>query len=209
MKKTRLALTLAAAALVTSVLSCEKGKEIDSFTYDFVTVYTDANGYGSVLKNDRGGTYVIADTSIHMKPDTLFRMICSYTVNADSTTAHVFSAAQTIAIEPVNPEEFHNTVVDHPVKIQSAWLGGGYLNIIFDILALDKVHRLFPLEYSDSTYTNVRIGLYHDENGDERGFTRHAYMSIPLSKYGLQSGDTVTFFYKGYNGPEEKKFVKR
>lgn len=210
MKKSIILTAIAATLSLPAIVSCEEetDNEVSAFTYDFVNVYTDADGYGSVLQNDRGRRYMITDTVIHLVPDTLYRLICSYEVRADSTQAYVLGYSEIISCLPMDSSEVMNKLVEDPLEMQSAWISGGYLNVIWNVLAKKGGHSLFPVD--SSTEDGVRITMYHDENDDLRSYTMHGYMSTPLSQYNLESGDTITLSYKDYDGKSvDKKLVMR
>ena len=93
--------------------------------------------------------------------------------------------------------DFKEIKID-PVKIQSIWRAGEYVNIILNVLVKDKSHKYSFIENSlskidDSDIKRLTITLYHDNNNDVLAFYRTVYLSIPLWAYKniLNKGDEI------------------
>jgi hypothetical protein len=74
-----------------------------------------------------------------------------------------------------------DTLHADPVKIQSIWVEGGYVNLILSINRYSKAH-VFGL-YRTTSAPNV-LQLSHDKQGDSEGYPVKVYMSFLLN--GLQ-----------------------
>lgn len=209
-KRHSILLAVMAAFLAIAGISCSKDdeEEIPNFTTGFVTVYTDSDGLPSVLKNDYGRRYVIVGEEEPIKPDTLFRMMCSYAFNNDSTV-RILQKVFAMANRAVELEDIDSIVKDDPVQINSMYIGGGFLNIMMGVRVLDagKTHKLGMVHLGSQD--SLIFTVYHDADHDGQGTTRYAYVSMPLNGYGLNSGDTVFFKCKGYEKNYALKLVYR
>mgnify|MGYP003291006820 CR=1 FL=1 len=196
MKKTAGLLLLSLTTLILT-LSCSKEEKIAPFVKEFVNAYTDPHGFISVISNDRGNRYVTSDT-VRLEADSTYRLIMSYCVNEDTFSATILDYASVLS-SPARKADREDTCSD-PVDIRSAWLGGGWLNLIIELKGLEKKHRLYAVENSDST--RVAFSLFHDADDDISSYTAIAYMSIPLEQYAdvLSVNDTITLSYTDYSG---------
>jgi hypothetical protein len=77
-----------------------------------------------------------------------------------------------------------DTLGADPVKIQSIWIAGGYLNLILYMDYYSKKHQ-FGL-YRSQQSPNA-LYLSHDKQGDSQGYPLRIYMSFYLN--GLQKTD--------------------
>lgn len=189
------------AVLAFSAVSCDKDEEeIPSFATGFVTIFTDSDGFPSVLKNDYGRRYMIdlKEDQKAMAPDTLFRMVCSYAFNNDSTV-RILQSVMAMAGRAVEVEDLKSGLKQDPVQVNSMYIGGGFLNIMMGIRVMDsqKKHTLGMVHVANPD--SLKFTVYHDAGGDSLGTTQYAYVSLPLNGYGLNSGDTVFFNCKGYD----------
>lgn len=193
--------------------SCEllpyDGDHISSYITELATIWTDSEGNISIIQNDKDERFIIADTKManrifieaspittRLTPDTPYRMICYYEKNG--SMAQFLGMSYTLAKRATLTSEFgEREIIQDPVEVQSIWISGGYLNIMARINVLDKQHELFSIKQS---YTTKHIfGLYHDSHKDDYGYFRSVCISIPLSGYDLNKGDTVFFRCNGYN----------
>ena len=179
-----------------SVISCQKESYVAPYITDFITAYTDGNGFIFKICDDRGGSFRTSDTT-HLRPDTLYRKLMIYEISPDSTAATIHSQSNVLASKPARPSQGDS--IDDPVGIRSVWKSGGWLNIVFEIKAMDKPHRLYAVDYSTPDRTVFRI--MHNENQDKRSHTKKAYMSIPLKDYAgqLSLNDTILLSYRNYD----------
>lgn len=187
---------LLTAILTVAIASCTTEETVLPYVTEFVNAYTDSQGFIAVIRNDRGSSYVTSDTT-RLKPDTLHRRVMVYVVNPDSASATIIDHIGAISSVPEKPDPFRKT--QNPVEVQSAWRSGGWLNVIFNIKALDKVHSLGAFDFS--TDRKVEFKIFHEEGNDIRSYTKKAYMSIPLWPYSeiLAINDTITLSYVNYD----------
>lgn len=216
MRRKQSLIASAAIGLVLAFSSCSRQEPVAPYISEFVNAYTDPNGYICVIGNDRGKRFMTSDT-VRLLPDTVFRRLMVYAVNADSSSATIFSHYNVIASLPERPSPADKC--SDPVSVRSVWISGGWMNLTIEVKALDKKHRIYAIDQSDST--KVAFLIYHDENGDIRSHTKKAYMSIPLDYYfeTLSVNDTVSLSYINYendtvkyqikSGPVRKDEIKR
>ncbi|MBO4499783.1 MAG: hypothetical protein J5732_05965 [Bacteroidaceae bacterium] len=185
-----------ATVLAAALSSCTTDTPVMPYVTEFVNAYTDSDGFIAVIKNDRGSSYVTSDTA-RLRPDTLYRRLMVYVVNPDLTSATIIDHISVISSVPEKPDPFR--LIQNPVEVQSVWRSGGWLNVIFNIKALDKVHKLGAFDFS--TDKRVEFKIFHEEGNDIRSYTKKAYMSIPLWPYSeiLSINDTITLSYVNYD----------
>lgn len=205
MRRKRTLIASAAIGLVIAFTSCARQEPVAPYISEFVNAYTDSKGYICVIGNDKGKRFVTSDTA-RLLPDTVFRRLMVYVVNADSSSATIFSHSNVIASLPKKQSPTDSD--SDPLSVRSVWISGGWMNLILEIKALDKKHQIYAIDQSDSK--KVSFLIYHDENGDIRSHTKKAYMSIPLDYYyeTLSVNDTVSLSYINYENDTVKYQIK-
>lgn len=177
------------------IVSCNKElEETDSIITSFLTLWTGSDGTVNILQDDFGNRFMVNDKDSHQAPaDTMIRVISLYTINADSTIATLIETIDILSNRATDISECENREIKQdPVNVQSVWLSGGYMNAVLGISVHSTPHILFVL--SDTTTSHqVKFTLFHDKNSDKEGYTRNAYISIPLDGYNLQKGDSIFF----------------
>ncbi len=201
-KKTRSIMAAILSLTAFSIFSCAEVEEpVESSVTEFVMAHTESDGTISVITNDRGDSYMVLSDTNKLVPDTAYRIVCNY-ILSENKTARI-NAAYYVYSQPARkmsamlPGEFCND----PVGIQSLYVGGGFLNLYFGIKMDGKTSHTIESVHYDSK-SSLTLGISHNANGNTTGTTRYGFMSIPLSGYGLQSGDTVFFRYN--NGSSDK-----
>ena len=209
-KRHILALSALTALLSCAVISCDRNDEetTPNFTTGFVTIFTGSDGIPGVLKNDYGNSYVIAGETEALKPDTLYRMMCSYAFNSDSTVT-ILQRVFAYSGRAAEYDDVDSLFRDDPVQINSMYIGGGFLNILMGIRVMnpDSKHTLGMVHVPNAD--SLIFTVHHDADGDGEGTTRYAYISMPLNGYGLGSGDTVFFRCRGYGKDYALKLLYR
>ena len=148
------------------------------------------------LRSSLDQTYVVDKDGTKEPADTVLRVISMYIVNADSTTATVLETINILSNRATDICECENREIKQdPVKVQSVWLSGGYMNAVILISVHHTPHSLFMI--ADKKDNGVDFILYHDRNNDPIGSTKNAYFSVPLDGYDLQKGDSIAFSCKG------------
>ena len=199
MKRIKSILLVLVAIVIPSFISCDDDKEpIETMYTGFMTGTTDSEGYIKNLKDDFGKNYTVTEKSEKLDPDAKYRIVASIAID-ENLSARILQMAPTISYQAPEDSIIPDSMrVKDPVEIQSVYIGGGFLNIYMGIKVAKEgtVHRLF---YSHlNTPGKVQFTIYHNAYGDEPVYTKHTYVSIPLSGYGLATNDTVFLTAKGY-----------
>lgn len=209
MKENRLLLLLFLCFTILFGGSCEEQSHYDypQYLMEFAKVWTDSEGNMQVLQNDFGRRYMVANTTtVAEYPDTVIRVICKYEINPDSTiniTEHLMTkSGQATNILEFGPDR---VIKRDPIEIISIWKSGGYLNIILSVMAHSQPHTLFVIY--EKRGDGVDFTLYHDRNGDLVGYSKRAYLSIPLSELDLKPTDSITFSCRGNEVDYNYSFV--
>jgi hypothetical protein len=206
MRRTGIVLVL--ACTIALLAACKDDREeIETMYSGFMTGQTNAQGYISVLKDDFGRLYTVSEKTEKFRPDTLYRLVASVALDEDNN-AKVIQAVPTISyIAPPDSIIPDSMRVKDPIKIESIYIGGGYLNINVGIKVKneDSQHSLFYtcLDNTDK----LKFTFYHNAYGDGDVYTKHAYVSIPLYGYGLAKNDTVFLSCKGYQEDYDYKLI--
>lgn len=156
------------------------------FSLDFATVLLENNS--PILALDSGDTLRSSDfTSLNFTKKSGKRVVVNHSPDeADGIVIHSVTDILTAQIHTVKLD----TLSEDEVKVQSVWLGGGYLNLILYFNYFSKTH-LFEL-CRDADSTN-RLVLSHNKQGDSKGYPVKVYMSFLLN--GLQkSANGSTYF---------------
>lgn len=188
--------------------SCSKDIEVlKAVSAGFVNCHTDSEGYVSVLSDDMGHSYMVNEKSDKLRPDTTYRMVCSYTYGESGTVTidqmiHTYCGriAGELNYKAMEESSFPKRYeMNDPVNIELAYPGSGYLNIRLGIKVGSKQssHEFQVVHVNDSE--KVRFKVYHNAAGDEEGYTLNAYLSVPLTGFGLSRGDSIYLSSNGYD----------
>ncbi len=175
----------------------------DPPTYpDLLTSFVDmriaSNGQDHWMQTDDGQQYSVT-YMCDMKDlvrDSLYRMVGRYEL-LDNHKAKVYAVAKTVSSAPQHFAEFYTD----PVKVQSIWQSGSYLNLVLQVMVHDVQHEFaFATEQIDKT--NMRITLCHDRKDDIEGFYEKVYVSVPLTQYAqwMNDGKALEFCVNTYEG---------
>lgn len=209
MKRTGLILLTALSLTFPFIVACDNDEreEIETMTSGFMTGRTDNKGYVYMLRDDFGKSYKINGKSEQLKPDTIYRMVASIALNEDNT-ARILQMVPTISYIAPEDSLIPDTMrVKDPVKIESIYIGGGFLNVHVCI-KVQKEGTKHGLLYSRlNTPGKTSFTFYHNAYGDEPVYSKYAYVSIPLYGYGLAKNDTVFLSCKGYEEDYEYKLI--
>ena len=201
---TFLAVTFCAVTLI----SCKEHKdETDTMVSGFMTGYTDSEGYITVLSDDFGNQYMVSEKSIRNKPDTLYRLVAVIALD-DHNSARILQSIYPISYrapeETLIPDSLSG---NDPIKIESIYIGGGFLNIHVGIM-VQKEDTKHSLIYSRLNHSKkLKFTIHHNAYDDKPVYTKYAYLSIPLSEYGLHKNDTVFLSCNGYEEDYNYKLI--
>ena len=192
----------------TAFISCDDDKEkVETMFSGFMTGYTDAEGYVTILNDDYGTQYMVSEKTDKLNPDTLYRLVASVALE-ENRTARILQMVPTISYIAPEDSLIPDTMrVKDPVKIESIYIGGGFLNVHVCI-KVQKEGTKHGLLYSRlNTPGKTSFTFYHNAYGDEPVYSKYAYVSIPLYGYGLAKNDTVFLSCKGFEEDYEYKLI--
>lgn len=170
--------------LLSLLTGCEKEPErMDNYLVNFATVLKEESGYRFRLDNNRT---VIPKIMDDYKGSEGQRVILNYTP-LKGDTIHVRRISD-IFTDVIQQNGFPERYVDDPVRIQSVWVAGDYLNMIIEIEyhSVPHVVSLFRDHLSDT----VNLWFSHSRNNDPRGYQRTMYASFSLQS--LRNGSNST-----------------
>lgn len=200
MKPTARTIILLITAAILSLNSCKKERDtIDAMFSGFMTGYTDTQGYLTLVKDDFGGEYLITGQTTKHKPDTLYRLVATLSVN-DNGSASILQVVSPLSLKAPNDTLIHDSLkVRDPMQLNTVYIGGGYLNMTLSV-KVKKEGTKHSLLYTYSSGSGMPVfNLYHNAYGDEQVYTKYAYVSIPLESFGLHKNDTVLISYRSYD----------
>ena len=180
-----------------------------AYITDFAEIRTDDNGAAIAMTLDDGTTYEQSGATTSgtlnintqtlniqgLKPDTLYRAICLYSLQGKAATLYSLS----LAFAP-EPQSHMDDIKMDPCTIQSIWRGGDYINARMLVQGQDQSHIVAfidkGIEDRETGYKQLTLYLHHDQNGDAEAFTRIVYLSCPLRGYAddlVKGRDSVAF----------------
>lgn len=185
------------------VQGCDKEPErMEDFLAEFATVLKSSDSYRFKLDN---GRILIPDEVNNFSGIDGDRVVIYWTpLNDDSV--------KIIRISPI----FKGTIVtdgilqgykNDPLKIQSVWVEGDYLNLVLEIEYNSVPHSVSLFRDTQSPFTDLYFA--HSNNNDPPGFPQIMYASFLLSSLRDQSGSDVPFrlFINTYNGLRQFSFT--
>lgn len=105
------------------------------------------------------------------------RVILNYTpLNGDTVKVNNVNNIFTGAVQD---QGFPQQWAKDPVKIQSVWVGGSYLNMIIEVEFHSKPHAIALLKDTASPSTDLYFS--HSRNGDPAGYPQKMYASFSLA----------------------------
>ena len=182
-----------------------------SVKLEFLTAYSDEEGSMEYVVTDEGREYAVlagAD-DWRITPDSLTRIVSNYEVlQADGVEGvRLYSTLTAVSPLPVPVGELKWNVETDPVDVLSIWMGRDYLNLILEIKAQDRLHKILFVEEDravdvENRRAIVSLLLCHDDGGDLQAYTKWAYCSVPLRHYAAEGVETVTvrFSVHTYSG---------
>ena len=168
----------------------------------FVTCITDADGHVTEIVDDMGHRFRVCDNRYSFESgDSYRRRICTYIIHKDSTAdiKGLYVPNCMNALDTCNIEQVFR--VFDPFEVESAYVGGGYLNIVLKIMTRSesayRQHYLVPVRFESAD--SPVFSFIHESGGDVPVYTKKNYYCIPLADCGIQKNDTVFFKYRNYN----------
>ncbi|MCE5204701.1 MAG: NigD-like protein [Porphyromonadaceae bacterium] len=188
--------------LLLSVAGCEEEpKRLDDYFVDFATVKKNGSSYRFQL--DNGRLLIPRETDYSGQEGQ--RVILNY-VFLQGDTVKIQSAGN-ILTGVVQAEGFPEKLVKDPVKIQSIWVGGDYLNMIIEAEYHSEPHRVGLLRNVSSP--TVDLYFSHSREQDPPGYPQKMYASFLIGSLRTGKKPPITFrlFIQTYDGLREMPFV--
>lgn len=190
---------------ILAILTFAQCDDNDGYTYpsilaDYMDAYTNSEGIIDRIKPDGVAEvyYLSHPVSGNLVGDTIYRTVGRYELPDESYYTSLYSIQMVLTQTPIKRD--YNTNIDFsydPIYMESVYRGGNYLNIIAKPLGRDGVQLFGFIEEDVFENSNgnriVVITLLHDQNEDRESFPRKTYLSVPLSGYNLQKGDSIYF----------------
>ncbi len=197
--------------LFVTACSDDEGDDYPSLTYEFVEAAAGTDGCLTHITNDHGTSYGLTQRVWANVKDSTLRCIAGYSVSADSSTATLYSIQHIYSEYPV-PAETLEEPSQSPVKLQSWWRGGKYINIIIGILTTG--HGTHKYAFSDNGITanddgtkTANISLIHQRPAnDAESYTETVYLSLPVEAYKDQC-NSISLSINTYEGEQTKTFT--
>lgn len=178
------------------LFGCKKDPErMDDYLVEFATVVKESSNYRFRLDN---GRLLIPEEIKNYSGDNGQRVILNYIpLEGDAIKINYVSD---IFTGTVQRDGYPNDYSNDPVKIQSVWIGGDWLNLIVETEYHSTPHKVSLLLDPSSDSTDLYFS--HSSNGDPPGYPRKMYLSFLLSDLREQAGMPVPFrlFINSYTG---------
>lgn len=177
--------------------ACEKDSErMDDYLVEFATVVKEGANYRFRLDN---GRLLIPEEVKNYSGEEGQRVILNYIpLEGDAIKINFVSNIFTGAIQQ---DGFPQNYSGDPVKIQSAWVSGDWLNLIMEIEYFSVPHKIAL--FRDHSSASVDLYLSHSSNNDPPGYPKMMYASFLLSDLREQTVNSpVPFrlFINSYSG---------
>ena len=169
------------------VLACEKeDKRVDNFLVEFATVVKPADKITFQLDNNK---ILIPKELKDYSGNNGQRVILNYTpLHGDTVKVNNVSDIFTGTVQESNAVA---DLVKDPVKIQSIWVGGNYLNMILEIEYYDKTHTIGL--FRDTQSPTINLYFAHTKNDDPPGYVKKLSASFSLSSIKSVDGSPTPF----------------
>jgi len=181
-----------------SLIGCNKETiRQDDYYVDIITVKKLGANYRFELDN---GRLLIPDKTEY-NGDEGQRAILNYVpLKGDTIKINNIANIFTSALEK---EDSLDKLVKDPIKIQSIWVGGNYLNMIIETYFHSKPHKVALLQ--DINSPKVDLYFSHSKEEDPHGYPQTMYLSFLISSIREedQTPTSFTLFIETYNRPRE------
>lgn len=212
----KLTVLLAMAAIM--AVSCKK---YDDIMYEGYVTPVNAKS-DTELMTDVGEKLKVTDdrTNGSIKKGQRYYIVCDvFKKNAENGFDIRLTSSDNVLVGTIRKSSDidMSKLVTDPVQLQSAWVSGGYLNVVamHEYLPGSKtVHTVSVI--LDEAYcvdNNVRFKLVHDGGGEagpeceRRSLFQQAYviLSFPLKDIKVSDGDMVQMEYSWYDSNDSSK----
>ena len=186
--------------LLLAITACEKeSTRIDDYLVDFATVLINGNSMQFQLDNQR---ILIPEKLGDYTGKNGQRIILNYTLVGGNTIK--INKIENVFTGKVQSEGFPSKLVKDPVKIQSVWVGGSYLNMIVEIEYHSKAHHIAL--FRDPSSSTPDLYFSHSREDDSPGYPQILYASFSLDE--LRNGQNITAFNLFVTTYDEVRFFQ-
>lgn len=197
--KKKIFLPLISACLLFTI-GCEKETDrLDNYLVNFATVLREGPAYRFQLDNQE---ILIPKDAKNYTGESGQRVVLNYVpLTGDTIQINWISD---IFTGTVLSEGFPERLSQDPVKIQSVWVGGSYLNMILEVEYHSRPHTIALLRDTSSPY--IDLYLSHSRENDPPGYPKIMYASFLLNDL-RSDGDSTPLpfrlFVNTYDGVRE------
>lgn len=188
--------------LVLALSSCDdKLERMDNYLVEFATVNLDGSKYCFRLDNDR---LLIPIKTNHTGIEGQ-RVVLNYTPLQGDTVQ--VNRVSDVSYADIRVESLPNNVAKEPIKIQSIWVGGEYLNMIFETEYHSRQHKVAL--FRDTSSPSVDLHFAHSRDNDPPGYRQIIYCSFKLESLRTDTEDSIPFrlFINTYDGLRELHYI--
>ena len=175
---------------------------MDDYLVEFATVKKEDTGYRFQLDNGR----LLIPRETDYTGNEGQRVILNYVPAGQGDTVKI-NYISDIFTGVVLSDGFPGKYVNDPVKIQSVWVGGDYLNMIIEVEYHSKPHKVAL--FRDLSSPTIDLWFSHSREDDPPGYPQMMYASFLLSSLRTQNGVSLPFrvFIHTYDGRREMQFI--
>lgn len=169
--------------------ACEKESDrIDNFFVEFATVVKPADRITFQLDNFK--TLIPVELKNYSGKNGQ-RVILNYTPLCGDTVK--INSINDIFTGVIQESNAVTNLITDPVKVQSVWVGGNYLNLILEIEYFDKTHVIGL--FRDTQSTTIDLYFSHSKENDPPGYVKKLYASFLLSSIKSTNGSPTPFCF--------------
>ena len=169
-------------------VACEKEpNRIDDFFVEFATVVKPAEKIAFQLDNYK---ILIPKELKDYSGKNGQRVLLNYSPFSGDTVK--INSVSDIFTGTVQETSAVGNLRQDPVKIQSVWVSGNYLNLILEIEYYEKTHTIGL--YRDTKSSGIHLYFSHSNNDDPPGYAKKLYASFSLSALKSDNGSPTPFW---------------
>lgn len=159
--------------LLCLIVSCNSDRELyPSLVSTFADMQTNTEGVPTKLITDEGKQYAISPMNGTLRPDTTYRVVCSYALKDSMATLYELQSAVTL-------QDSSTTAMHDPTEVYSVWLTKRYLNMQLRPLT-QKGTQYWGYQIDSICGKTIYLRLHHNQNNDPMAFSTDVYASLPL-----------------------------
>jgi hypothetical protein len=194
-------ITFFIAILLVFITGCkEESWRMDDFKVDFVTVLNENTQFRFQLDNGQILTSINPEV---YNGENGQRVVMNYTPLEDNRIR--IRGVSNIFTGNIRNEGYSEQLAKEPVRIQSVWFAGNYLNMILEIQVHSVPHTIGL--YRNPASETIDLHFSYSRNNDPAGNARMLYASFRLNELREEENSPVSFrlFMNTYSGGREFK----